>query len=212
MDDALRAGMAVFNAGRHHAAHDAWEDRWLAVKETDRDADERLLHGLIQFTAAVHHGDEGNWAGLQGLARSAGEYLDGLAPDERGVNVDAVRAYCAALAADPEHVEREPPPALTHRGTAVGYAELSPSAVALAAGAVAVHDPGLDEDLVARAATAARELAEETAGTGRSNEFAALLRDLLADPDHRGTVQRRLRQHVERRAAELADVDGLFDA
>jgi len=50
--DALRAGIAIHNAGHYHAAHDAWEDEWL---ELDDGSDERLLHGLIQFTAAIHH-------------------------------------------------------------------------------------------------------------------------------------------------------------
>ncbi|MFB6301121.1 MAG: DUF309 domain-containing protein, partial [Halobacteriales archaeon] len=52
MDAHLRAGIAIYNAGGYHAAHDAWEDHWLDLESgTD---DERFLHGLIQFTAAVH--------------------------------------------------------------------------------------------------------------------------------------------------------------
>ena len=27
MDAHLRAGVAIYNAGHYHAAHDAWEDR-----------------------------------------------------------------------------------------------------------------------------------------------------------------------------------------
>ncbi|MFC6725607.1 DUF309 domain-containing protein, partial [Halobium palmae] len=33
MDDALRAGVAIYNAGDYHAAHDAWEDVWLDLPE-----------------------------------------------------------------------------------------------------------------------------------------------------------------------------------
>ena len=69
MREHLRAGIAVYNAGEYHAAHDAWEDYWLDLERgTD---DERLLHGLIQFTAAVHHAEERNWEGAVGLAESA---------------------------------------------------------------------------------------------------------------------------------------------
>ena len=73
MEAALRAGVAIYNAGEFHAAHDAWEAEWLGLDDgTD---DERLLHGLIQFTAVVHHARERNWSGAVGLAESAGEYL-----------------------------------------------------------------------------------------------------------------------------------------
>ncbi len=41
--DQLRAGAAIYNDGYYHAAHDAWEARWLECEDgTD---DERLLHG-----------------------------------------------------------------------------------------------------------------------------------------------------------------------
>ncbi|ELZ94766.1 hypothetical protein C440_06817 [Haloferax mucosum ATCC BAA-1512] len=97
MDDSLRAGIAIYNAGAYRAAHGAWEATWLRLEdETD---DERFLHGLIQFTAAVHHVRDDNDAGAVGLARSAREYLSGLDDDYRGVNLDAVRSYLAHLEA-----------------------------------------------------------------------------------------------------------------
>ncbi|PSQ33570.1 DUF309 domain-containing protein [Halobacteriales archaeon SW_10_68_16] len=66
MEPHLRAGVAIYNAGGHHAAHDAWEDHWLGLDAgTD---DERFLHGLIQFTAAVYHARNRNWSGATGLA------------------------------------------------------------------------------------------------------------------------------------------------
>ena len=76
MNAHLRAGVAVYNAGRFHAAHDAWEEYWLGL-ESGAD-DERFLHGLIQFTAVVYHATEDNWSGAQGLAESAREYLADL--------------------------------------------------------------------------------------------------------------------------------------
>ncbi len=67
--DHLRAGVAIYNAGAYRAAHGAWESKWLSL---DRGGDdERFLHGLIQFTAAVHHARDGNDSGAVGLARSA---------------------------------------------------------------------------------------------------------------------------------------------
>ena len=37
MDDTLRVGVAVFNAGDHRAAHEAWESKWLSLREGSRD-------------------------------------------------------------------------------------------------------------------------------------------------------------------------------
>jgi len=131
MDDHLRAGIAVYNAGEHHAAHDAWEDRWLDLEPgTD---DEQFLHGLIQFTAAVHHAHRANWAGVRGLAESAAEYLAALPADYRGVNVGEVRRYLRAVAADPEYVERAAPPRLRREGLALLPEDLQFDAAAIAA-------------------------------------------------------------------------------
>ncbi|PSQ57296.1 MAG: DUF309 domain-containing protein [Halobacteriales archaeon SW_9_67_25] len=98
MDAHLRAGVAIYNAGGHHAAHDAWEDHWLGLEPgTD---DERFLHGLIQFTAAVYHARNRNWSGATGLADSACEYLVDLPAGYREVNVREVRAYLSVLGAE----------------------------------------------------------------------------------------------------------------
>lgn len=46
------AGIDLFNAGEYHAAHDAWEDRWMGPV----DADEKLfLQAMIQSAVAFHH-------------------------------------------------------------------------------------------------------------------------------------------------------------
>jgi hypothetical protein len=109
MEAHLRAGVAIYNAGGYHAAHDAWEDRWLDLEAgTD---DERFLHGLIQFTAAVHHGRHGNWAGLQGLAESGAGYLEGLAADAPIVDRAAVEA--AKASHNPQPADRSLPPAFS---------------------------------------------------------------------------------------------------
>jgi predicted metal-dependent hydrolase len=208
MDAHLRAGIAVYNAGEHHAAHDAWEDRWLDL-ESDT-ADERFLHGLIQFTAAVHHGHAGNWAGAEGLAESAGEYLDGLPSPYRGVDLDAVRSYLAALAADPEHIERAGPPRLRHEGRALDLAGLAAAgdfeAAAIAAEVLAEEYEAYEEDVV----EAAIEYARESVEAGEGGRFVALVFDFVAGGD-RDLVYRRLREHVRRRRDREEDVEGLFD-
>ena len=205
MRDHLRAGVAIYNAGEHHAAHDAWEDHWLDLEAgTD---DEQLLHGLIQFTAAVHHAHRANWEGVRGLAGSAAEYLAGLPADYRGVNVGEVRAYLRAVAADPEHVERAAPPALTHEGLALVPEDLRFDAAAVAAEVLA-EEHGFDEDVVERAV----EYARADLDSGRAtSQFVTFVMDFARDRANRGIVFQRMREAVGKRTHEEEDVDGLFE-
>ncbi|CQH47419.1 DUF309 family protein [Halobacterium hubeiense] len=203
MDAALRAGIAIHNAGRYHAAHDAWEREWLAL---DDGRDERLLHGLIQFSAAIHHARDRNWTGAVGLCESASEYLADLPADYRGVNVDTVRAYVKALGSDPERIERAAPVTLTYEGRALALDDLDAPAGVEAAVALA-EDLGYDEAFVEKSAEYARDgLAE-----GELNEFGVLLCDFVTETEQRALVATRLRQHVQRRQRREEDVAGLFD-
>jgi hypothetical protein len=202
MDAALRAGIALYDAGYHHAAHDAWEGTWLDLP--DGSDDERFLHGLIQFTAAVHHARGRNWSGATGLATSAREYLADLPATYRGVNVDAVRRWLAGLDADPERIERARPLELTHGGEALALADLDFEATSVAA-VVLAEAEGYDEDVVADAVRYAREELD----TARSR-FVALLFDFVREAADRPLVYDRLRGHVERRRRRDADVEGLF--
>ncbi|GAB3667909.1 DUF309 domain-containing protein [Halopiger thermotolerans] len=204
MRELLRAGAAIYNDGRYHAAHDAWEDRWLECEDgTD---DERLLHGLIQLSAAIHHARDGNWEGAVGLAESAGEYLEGLPADYRELNLEAVRAYLAALAADPEVIERRPPVRLEHEGTTPRLADLAFGPTAIAAPILA-DELGFDLDPVEQA----REYAERDLEQGADDsQFITLLFDFVREAAHRGIIFQRLTDHVGRRQAKEEDVEGLF--
>lgn len=203
MDAALRAGIAVYNAGYYHAAHDAWEAEWLDCEAGD---DERFLHGLIQFTAAVHHAGNRNWNGAVGLCDSASDYLDGLPTAYRGTNVDEVRAYLVALGSDPERIERAAPPRLTYDGAVLELEALDAPAAVEAAVVLGEH-AGYDADVF--------ELGAEYARTGLAdgdlNEFGVLLCDFVTEPDQRALIATRLRQHVQRRERRENDVAGLFD-
>jgi hypothetical protein len=205
MDAHLRAGIAIYNAGHYHAAHDAWEDRWLDLESGA--PDERFLHGLIQFTAAVHHARNRNWSGATGLADSGRGYLADLPPEYRGANVDAVRTYLAALERDPERIERGPPPALTHEGAALTLGDLDFAATAVAA-AVLAEELGYDEGAIERAVEYAR--ADLDAGE-EGSRFVALLFDFVRDDEHRAVVAQRLAEHGQRRAGRDADIEGLFE-
>ena len=200
----LRAGIAIYNAGEYHAAHDAWEDHWLDLERGSDD--EQFLHGLIQFTAAVYHARTQNWSGATGLAESGHEYLAGLPADYRGVDVGAVREALAGLEADPERIERRQPLALTHEGATVTVEDLRFEATAVAADVLA-EEHGHDEDLVEDAITYARTdiEREET-----SSPFVTLVFDFVREPANRGIVLQRLGEHVDRRASRDSDVEGLF--
>jgi len=203
MNAHLRAGIAVYNAGRYHAAHDAWEDHWLDLDDGD---DERFLHGLIQFTAVVHHATDENWSGAQGLAESAGEYLADLPAAYRGVNLDDIRPFLGRVADDPERVDWDTPPELTHEGRRVGYDDLEFEATAVAAEVLAEAD-GYDEAVVADAVEYARRTLDER-GEGR---FVGQLFAFVQEAENRPFVYAHLANHVERERQKDADVAGLFD-
>ncbi len=205
MEPHLRAGVAVYNAGGHHAAHDAWEDHWLGL-ETGTD-DERFLHGLIQFTAAVYHARNRNWSGATGLADSAREYLADLPAGYREVNVGDVRESLATLAADPALVERREPLPLSHRGEVLAPSDLGFEPTCVAAEVLA-EEAGYDEETIERAAAFAR--ADLEAGKSES-PFVTFLFDFVREPENRGVVFQRLADHVSRRAGREADVEGLFE-
>jgi hypothetical protein len=205
MDASLRAGVAIYNAGRYHAAHDAWEDPWLALDDgTD---DERFLHGLIQFTAALYHARTRNWSGATGLAGSAGDYLADLPSPYRGVALDPIRRALSTLAADPEVIERRRPPPLRYDGRALALTDLRFESAAVAARVLAEAD-GYDPAPVARAIDFAREEIEG----GERTLFTTLVMEFVTADANRSLVYRRLADHVERREREYADVDGLFEA
>ncbi len=200
----LRAGVTVYDEGRYHAAHDAWEDHWLELESgTD---DERLLHGLIQFTAVVHHAREGNWSGAVGLAESAAAYLADLPADYRGINLDLVRSFLDRMAVDPELIERHAPPKLTHEGSVLGYDDLEFDATAVAAAVLAEVD-GYDEGAMEKAIEYAREEVESDG----SGTFTGLVFSFVREPEKRGIVFQRLSEHVQRERGKEDDVAGLFD-
>ncbi|AFO59493.1 hypothetical protein NJ7G_4278 [Natrinema sp. J7-2] len=204
MRDRLRAGVAVFNDSHYHAAHDAWEERWLDLKSGSDD--ERLLHGLIQYSGAVYHAREGNWEGAVGLAASGGGYLAELPADYRELRLGPVRSFLARLAADPEILERRGPVQIEHEGTlptlsALGFEPMAIAAVVLA------EAFGYDEEPVARARTYARQDLE--AGADDST-FITLLFDFVREDENRGIIYQRLTDHVGRRRAREEDVTGLF--
>lgn len=205
MESHLRAGLAIYNAGEYHAAHDAWEEFWLDLDQGT--TDEEFLHGLIQFTAAVYHASERNWTGATGLADSALAYLATLGDDYRGVDLAAVRSYLRELASDPAVIERRAPVALTHDGAVLRLTDLSFAAATVAA-AVFAEEYDYDESVLATAI----QYAETDIDEGReTSEFVTFVMDFARNTENRGIVYQRLAEHVQRREQREGDVDGLFE-
>ena len=212
MQKALRVGIAVFNAGDYHVAHEAWEEPWLTL--ADGTSEERLLHGLIQYAAAVHHGRRRNWSGQRGLAESAADYL--AAVEDPRVNLDEVRAYLRRLAADPELAERRRPPALRYDGETLEPTDLSFEGVATAVTLLATEYESFEASVVDDAVRyAGEELEADSSPEGtpqrRSRGFVGMLFAFAADRDQRSLVYERLRGHVGRRRSEESDVSALFE-
>lgn len=204
METSLRAGIAIYNAGAVHAAHDAWEDTWLELP--DGSADEQLLHGLIQFTAAIYHAENRNWSGAVGLSESAQQYLSELPSTYRGVDIPTVRSYLKALEADPERIERASPPAISYKGQPLSAADLDIDAITTAAAVVAADYDQYNDTVVDDAIEYARKEA-----LGTQTQFIGLLTAFVDDHTHRDLLYARLEAQVDRRRQKQQDVLGLFD-
>jgi len=204
MDAALRAGIALYNAGYYRVAHDAWEAPWIGMGGGDERKD--FLQGLIQFTVGIHHATTGNDAGARSLAEKAPTYLEGYGDGFAGVPLEPVRSYLTAIREDPSVVDRRDPPTLTRHGEAITLDDLDAEATFLAADAIAETEG--DEELIERAIEYAR--ADLDAGD-EGSQFVTFLFDYVREPGARGTIRQRLGEHVDRRGARDDDVAGLFD-
>ena|SRR5438876_960615 len=73
------AGIDLYNAGEFHAAHDAWEERWMGPVA----ADEKLfLQAMIQSAVAFHHLQIGRPGAARQMYLAAKEKFARLGRDE----------------------------------------------------------------------------------------------------------------------------------
>lgn len=202
MEEPLRIGAALYNDGFYHAAHDPWEEQWLSLEDDTRD--ERFLHGLIQFTAAIHHACSCNRNGATGLAESALEYLSRLPSTYRGVALDPIRAFLGELTTGFDGVDLESPPAIRIHDEAISRSALSFDET-MSVAAVIAEEFEYDE----RTVELAVEYARVDHATG-NDRFIALLYDFVNDDEYRDIAFERLSQHVKRRRHREGDVEDLF--
>ncbi len=69
------AGIDLFNAGEFHAAHDAWEDRWLGEAGP---TEKLFLQAMIQSAVAFHHLDIGKPGAARRMHQMAKEKFSRL--------------------------------------------------------------------------------------------------------------------------------------
>jgi len=211
MNTPLRAGAAVYNDGAYRWAAEVWDahgERPDAADASDvraaapTDQDTRLLDGLAATAGAIAAARARDWSAARDRADRGMAGLDGSVSE--AVTIAPVRAYLAALRADPAVVERRRSPPVVVAGDRLDRSDLGFEATALAARALAT----LRGDEIERAIAYARE---EVAEGTVSSPFVALAFDYVRDADHRGLIVRRLTQHADRRRAKDDDVAGLFD-
>jgi predicted metal-dependent hydrolase len=85
---ALLRGRALYEAGHHWDAHEAWEEAWVEEEGETR----LLLQGLIQVAAAMHKAFvQLQPASCVKLLTSALQKLEGLPGVAGGIDLDAFR-------------------------------------------------------------------------------------------------------------------------
>ena len=97
---ALARGAALYGAGEHWEAHEAWEDAWLVEEGETR----LFLQGLIQVAAAMHKAFvQRQPASCEKLLASALGKLEGLPEELGGLRLEEFRAGARAAR---EHARR----------------------------------------------------------------------------------------------------------
>ena len=78
--------------GDGFAAHEVFEELWRAAPAAERD----FLQGLVHVAVAPYQEGRGNPVGMRRQLEKARRRLLAYEPAHRGVDVAAVRAWCAA--------------------------------------------------------------------------------------------------------------------
>lgn len=200
IEAALRIGAAIFNTGEFHAAHDAWEHRWLDLEHGSED--ERFLHGLIQYTAAVHHAFDGNREGANGLSDSAIRYLRGLPTPYRGVAIEPLRYALSAIGVDHRVVQRRGVIPIILEGEPIAANDLPAVELGLAVKIVGADNQSYPREFLDEAV----DRAEST------SKYRTILVDYLENPQRRSIISERLAAHLDRAQSKDDDVAGLFES
>lgn len=83
----LASGRTLFEAGRFHAAHEAWESGWRRTRGDER----QVLQVLVLWSAALHHHQSGKDLGASRLLMRALERLGELDGHVGELDLDQLR-------------------------------------------------------------------------------------------------------------------------
>jgi predicted metal-dependent hydrolase len=92
LDEELREGVALWEAGWYVEAHEAFEQLWLTEVGPRR----HFLRGLIHAAMGFHYVTVGDTVSAWSKLNSAGSLLQGFTSDFLGMNVDGLRDGIAA--------------------------------------------------------------------------------------------------------------------
>jgi predicted metal-dependent hydrolase len=97
---ATEHGVALYNAGAFHAAHDCFEAEWYNYGRGTTES--AFAHGMVQVAAGAYkHFDFENDDGMRSLFETALQYLHGVPGDFYGVDVLDVRTALTNAVEDP---------------------------------------------------------------------------------------------------------------
>lgn len=88
VDEELRPGVALWEAGRYVEAHEEFEHLWLVEVGPRR----HFLRGLVHAAMGFHYLTVGDLISARSKLASAANLLDGFPGDFLGLDVDGVRA------------------------------------------------------------------------------------------------------------------------
>jgi len=98
VDEELRPGVALWEAGRYVEAHEEFEHLWLVEVGPRR----HFLRGLVHAAMGFHYLTVGDLISARSKLASAANLLDGFPGDFLGLDVDGLRAgILASQAAEP---------------------------------------------------------------------------------------------------------------
>jgi predicted metal-dependent hydrolase len=86
MERGIIDGFRLFNAGQYFEAHEALEAVWLKATGNRK----RVLHGLIQVSAAFHHHSSGNRPGFRSLLEKGCAKLEPFGAEFEGIDLAAL--------------------------------------------------------------------------------------------------------------------------
>ena len=200
----LEAGIAIYNSGEYHAAHGAWERYWLKLEKGSED--KLFLQGLIQFTAIIYHGTNGNWKGMKGLAESSFAYLEKIPEVYRGVDIGLIREYLIEIGQDVESFSQEKIPTIVYEGGKMELEDLEIESTFLAAEVISEEIEVYEYEIIKEAIGYAREGFE-----GRKyKKIEQLIITFVKNPDLRGMAYEQMRNRVERIRESGSDIKKLF--